>query len=201
MLKYCGHLFLFSLLFCVIIWLSSCAPKYQIEPPGLTFSHVRPIQLNISQIQVTNTYVPPLKKPQVEHLMPTPLYIALERLATKMFTVGQVNDGYVLNIVIEKASVQHKKLPEPKSIFMKWGSYPDDQYDFDVRIGYILKDIAGHTLSDGYVQVTGEKTLQSDISPVGRDMVFVKMAEHVGMLLERETRKLFQQKFPQIYLN
>lgn len=199
-MKYCGHLFLFTLMFWVIIWMSSCAPTYRTVAPKLTFSHIRPIQLHSVSFQRSDIYVPSLAAPQVEHQMPTPLYTALDDLLGQMFISDAVGH-YTLFITLENASVRHTKLPEPESIFYKFGSYPEDQYDFNIRVGYVLKDQASVVLADGYVEVKGRKTLKSDISPTGRDMAFIHMTEHIAGLLEKETRQLFQKKFPQIYQN
>lgn len=49
--------------------------------PDLTFTRQRPIRLDVSTLQVVDSYQPPARRPNVEHLFPVPPALAAERWA------------------------------------------------------------------------------------------------------------------------
>ena len=49
--------------------------------PELTFAHLTPIKLNVAKINVEVQYKPTLRKPNVEHLFPTPPAEAIKQWA------------------------------------------------------------------------------------------------------------------------
>jgi hypothetical protein len=63
------------------VMLAACAESPPPELPDLTFTHLRPIRFDVSTVQVVESYRPPARKPNVEHLFPVPPALAAERWA------------------------------------------------------------------------------------------------------------------------
>lgn len=61
--------------------LAGCARKPPPDLPDLTFTRLRPIRLDAATLQIIDSYRPPARRPNVEHLFPVPPALAAERWA------------------------------------------------------------------------------------------------------------------------
>ena len=78
--------------------------------PELTFAHLTPIKLNVAKINVEVQYKPTLRKPNVEHLFPTPPAEAIKQWAKdRLLPVGDFGEA---KLIIIEASAIEKKLSQ-----------------------------------------------------------------------------------------
>lgn len=113
--------------------------------PDLTFDHIVPVQLTVSDIAVQNNYDPARDEKDVSSNFPTPPDILLRRYADKKFSIAQLaqNDGRIFTFIIEDASI-HETLIEPDNKLLKWVRMGGkNRYDVAIKLRMFTTDIAG----------------------------------------------------------
>ena len=117
---------------CVIaVGCSSTTPESK-PMPSLTFEHVKPLSLNVANVEIVNEYSTQEKQNDFSSSFPTPPDIALRRYAdNKLKAAG---DADTLKFVIEGANVK-RSLVLPAGKFTSWmGINKKDLYEVDLRI-------------------------------------------------------------------
>jgi hypothetical protein len=61
--------------------LAACRERPPPDVPDLTFRHLAPIRFDVLTLEVVDSYRPPARRPNVEHLFPLPPALAAERWA------------------------------------------------------------------------------------------------------------------------
>ena len=82
----------FSAILIVMLALTACETPGPPGYPDITFSHLKPIKLDIGAVDYTQAYVPPAKLPNVDHLFPQRLTVVAKRWASeRIAAVGPIS--------------------------------------------------------------------------------------------------------------
>ena len=122
-----------SIIFILVLslFVISCETTLQEQKlPDLTFSHLKPIKLNVAKIIVEVRYKPTLREPNVEHLFPTPPAEALKQWAKdRLLPVGVFGEA---KLIIIDASAVEKQLPQKEGLAAAFTRQQSQRYDATV---------------------------------------------------------------------
>ena len=175
----------FSLIASVLV-LSACVTT-PAPMPEMTFSHLTPIALAVSRIEVTSTYTSPMKVPHVEHSAPMAPEKALRLWAARRLTA--VGGAGVARLVIENASLTDVRLKTQKGLK---GAFTTDQSDrFEGSVKAELRIYQGGAAAAGYVvaEATHSRTLAEDASVTERRRVQFELVEALMADFDKEMEK------------
>ena len=130
--------FLYCFVLCVGFVLSGCsisAPKANVAP--LTYDSIKPVNLNIADIVITDAYQPPLVAPYVEHTLINPPYRAAYNLMQNSFSAkGSDNEAH---FTIKKASIVSEQTDDNISSFRFWQNQSARLYTAQIIVDIELK--------------------------------------------------------------
>ena len=167
----------------LVLGLAACeTPVQEQSLPELTFAHLKPIKLNVATIEVVSNYKQPLKRPNVEHLFPTPPLKAVRRWAgDRLKAVGKSGTA---KLIIRKASAVETPLEMKKGLkaaFTKQQSY---RYDLDLEATLELPGGGRAT-----ARATRFTTVREDASINERNRIWLDLTENLIRDFDREMKK------------
>ncbi len=156
--------------------LAACntAPPQQ-SFPEVTYKHLAPIRLDVKSIEVVQTYSPPFKAPNVEHLFPLSPGAAAERWARdRIQAVGK--DGRA-RFVVRQAGVIEEKLAKSGGLTGLVKTEQTQRYVADLAVELVVQDDLGQR--DGNVQARAQlsRTVAEDVTLNGLEQVWFEMTE------------------------
>lgn len=183
---YASILAAFALLLMTACTTTPPAPAY----PEITFQHLLPLNLAVSEIRIVNEYQPPLKSPNVEHEFPVSLDGSLRSWVRDR--LRRAGGTAVATVTIRDASaieVPLKKLKGLKGLVTKDQS---ERYDVRVMVDLKIQDISG---ASGFVtsEARRSRTVAEDISLNGRHKVYFELTEEVMQDFDAEMEKNIRQ--------
>tara|TARA_E500000331_G_scaffold236263_1_gene226553 strand:+ start:1816 stop:2403 length:588 start_codon:yes stop_codon:yes gene_type:complete len=121
------------LLIVSVLALAGCeTPVNQLSFPEQTFQHLPPISLDVREIDIVHRFEPPLKAPHIEHEMPVPPHIAVERwIVDRLRATGTSGRAVV---TIRDASVVEARLRRLGGIKGTFTTEQSERYDAKVEI-------------------------------------------------------------------
>ncbi len=121
------------LLIVSVLALAGCeTPVNQLSFPEQTFQHLPPISLDVREIDIVHRFEPPLKAPHIEHEMPVPPHIAVERwIVDRLRATGTSGRAVV---TIRDASVVEARLKRLGGIKGTFTTEQSERYDAKVEI-------------------------------------------------------------------
>lgn len=166
---------------------SACAttpppPAY----PEITFQHLLPLNLAVSEIKVVSEYRPPLKAPNVEHEFPVSLDGALRNwVRDRLKTAG---GNAFATVTIRDASAVEVPLKKQKGLKGLVTKDQSERYDVRVTVDLKIEDISG---SSGFVtsEAHRSRTVPEDISLNDRHKVYFELTEEVMHDFDAEMEK------------
>lgn len=168
--------FLCCLLACVLGACSS-STKYSGKPvPEMTFAHVSPLYLDISDVEIENQYDPDRDPDDVSSSFPTPPDIALKRYAdTRLKASGAGED--TLKFVIEDARVMHNYI-EPEGGFSYWTKTGGkDHYNVKMRLKIFKQEADGDDSTQSILKLERAISIPDTYSLSEREMEQLKFLE------------------------
>ena len=159
--------------------------------PEITYKHRPPIRFDVREVVVQRDYTPPLKAPNVDHLMPNPpVVLAITWAQDRLAAAG--GSGRLLFRIVD-ASVVETELHHDSNLQDLFTVSQSERYDAHLAIEVELVDDNGFTRAS----VTGEAdrsiTLPEDSSLHEREKVWFKLAETVMNDLDAELEKTLHQ--------
>jgi len=147
------------LTFTFILLLTACAQDGSYSGPMRTpnYSQYGITRLNVNQIQIVNSYIPPYHDPNVEHTLYLPPYVALRDWAQNRFqSVGNMG---VAKIEILDASIVRSGLPVKDDFMSFFNDQVSTQYRMQVKVRITI--ISPRFDNQPYAEVTVNKMLQT----------------------------------------
>lgn len=174
--------------------LSACeATLPQQKLPELTFSHLKPIKLNVSALTIENKYISPVVRPNVEGLFPTPPAKAMKNWARRRISpTGEANGNQAV-FIIDQASVIEKVLQKDTSLSGAFTKQQSQQYDLKASARLIIKDAAGNQLASVAVKSSRYTTVREDVSIYEREIIWLDITEQLMQDFDRDMIKSIQQ--------
>jgi hypothetical protein len=180
------HRFMFAAL--AMALLASCGtPPPTPVFPELTYTHLPPIRLMVSRVDIIDQYVPPTEAPHVGHLFPTPPLTAARRWAQDRLAAA--GNRYTARYVIKEASATETPLERTRGLK---GAFTTDQTErYDVAIEVLLEIADSRGFSQGYVtaRATRARTSAEDITPNARRKLWFDLTEAVMKDLNGELER------------
>jgi len=154
--------------------LAACETQIAVQKfPELTFTHQAPIALDVANVEVVARYQPPMKAPNVDHLVPTPPIKALRRWATdRLKPVGRSGTA---QLVVHAASVVETALEKKTGFQATFTKQQAQRYDFLVEVSLEVAD--GRRRGRAEARVTRFITVREDASLNERDRIWFKEVE------------------------
>jgi hypothetical protein len=159
-----------------VLLLAACAtpdptPKY----PELTFIQKPKIRLDVARIEVINEHQMPVKRPNVEHLMPVAPCPAAERWARDVLVpVGRTG---VAVFVISDAAVTETKLKKTEGLKGAFTTDQAERYDGRLAARIDLRDAFDRVVASAEAVTTKSQTVPENISPNDRAKTWYGMTE------------------------
>lgn len=164
------------------------------SPAGIGFGNKPPLRLNVAQINVAQSYQPPMKLPNVDHLMPTPPLMAVNQWVGQRFVAAGAQG--TLEITIDDASV--KETPLQKSDGFK-GFFTDDQearYDAHIKVTIRLYDgVNTIAVNEAAAEVSRWRTINEKATVAQREAMFNSMLQEMMLQLDAEADARVRQYF------
>lgn len=167
---------------------SACnVPPPQTEFPEITYKHRPAIRFDVGEVVVERQYVPPLDKPNVDHLMPNPpVLLALRWAQDRLVAEGQA-DKLVFRVV--DASVVETALEGESGLQGVLTVSQSERFNARLAVEVELVEDDGFTRSIVKAEAERSVTLAEDASLREREQAWFKLAEMVMNDLDVELEK------------
>ncbi len=162
-------------------------PAPSLEEPQLSYAHLGLIRLDVAKIDIVDEYLPPLRKPNVDHQFPISPAAALQQWAKdRLNAAGRERTA---RFIIRDAAVREVPLERKKGLR---GLFTTDQSErYDGRVNVVLEIRSERGFRDAFVEAIAEqsRTVSEDVSLVERDRIFLKMTEELVAAMNAEIEK------------
>ncbi len=171
---------------------SACnVPPPQIDFPEITYKHRPAIHFDVAEVVVERVYVPPLDKPNVDHLMPNPpVVLALRWAQDRLVADGQA-DRLVFRII--DASVVEIELHSDSGLQDMFTVSQSERYNARLAVEVELLEDGGFSRSIVKAEAERSVTMPEDATLHERDQVWFKLSEMVMNDLDAELEKSLYQ--------
>lgn len=172
--------------------LGSCrTPPSEVRFPEITFGHQAPFTLTASRIDVDSRYQPPMRAPNIEHLVPVPPERALRRWAQdRLRTGGQPG---TVRFTITEASVTEYPLAVTGGVR---GAFTKDQaaeFTATVEASVEVLDGRGFRLAFATARVNRLKSIREDTTLNDRERALFSLVDDVMKDFDREIERNIRQ--------
>ena len=151
--------------------------------PDITFAHLPAIALDVAEIRIVKVYVPPLKRPHVDHEFPVPPLRAAERwVKDRLKAVGQ--DG-VATVTIHDAGVTESRLGRMGGIKGTFTTEQSERYDAAVEVAIEVRGGKGLRVASATARTERNRTVPEDISLADREKVWFALTENLMREFDR----------------
>ncbi len=143
--------------------------------PELSYAHFGAIRLDVQRIEVVRAYVPPAKKPNVEHLFPVSPLAAAERwISDRLRAAGRTG---VARATISRASVVEVPLERTTGVRGVFTKDQSERYDGQIEITITIFGGDGREKANVRSRAERSRTVAEDASPIDRERVWFEMTE------------------------
>jgi hypothetical protein len=158
------------------------------DTPEVTYRHLPKLTFNVARIEIEQTYRPPLRPPNVEHLFPE----SPGELAQRWAEDRLVADGTsgTLRYRVRQASVIETQLETKEDLGGVFTVEQSERYDARLVVLVVLLDAYGVERAHASVQADRWITVAEDTTVVERERIWFQMAEKLvnDMGVELEAR-------------
>lgn len=162
----------------LVVLLAACTTPLPPAPKlELTYSHLDPIPLAVGRIEIVEDYVPPLREPNVDHLIPVSPTAAARRWAEDRLRSkgGERRAQFVIN----RAEVIETKLPVERGVR---GAVTVDQaarYDATLAVTLEIRDDRGFRVAFASAEASRSATISENLTLRERDLFMFKLVEEL----------------------
>ena len=182
------------------VTVAACTMNVPERPrPQFAYTQYPPTVLNVAEINVVEAYAPPMRLPNVEHLMPEPLTQSVATWARNRFRAGGA-DG-VVTITVSDASVTAKDLSRTQGVKGWFTVDQAERFDARVLVEMQVDGVALGSTGSGTVRVERGQTVAENASVQDRDRVWTRMSESILLDLDAGTQQMLQNRLPFLLQN
>lgn len=171
------------------------SPPASAQKPKLTYDYMTPLQLDVVEVQVIESYRPPFRAPNVDHLFPNQPRKALkEMFRNRLAPAGSTN---TMRVFIEEASVVEEPVDEIVSgvqgIFTR---ETDLRYRATVRIN--IEILSPDGIRIGGIPLRGERTHEAleGLTVNQREKLWLSMTEKLVQDINRAMTETLKTQMP-----
>ena len=159
--------------------------------PEITFSHLTPISLGVSDVDYVQDYVPPGKPPNVEHLFPVrPTVVARRWAADRLLPVGSHDIAHVLLV---NAADTETPLETTGGIQGAFTTEQAARYDATIEMRVEIVNSLGETVGTASAVAKRSQTVPEGLTLVERDQIWFELTERVMRELDVELTATIKQ--------
>jgi hypothetical protein len=142
---------------------------------NITFQHLAPIRLDVSEVRVVSEFRSTLKSPNVEHEMPVKIDATVRQWVKDRIEVTGNQNAFAV-VTIKDASVIESKLTKQTGLTGIFTNDQSEQYSFRVAVEMSVQEVNG---AKGLVtaEATREKTIPEDSTLNVRDSMYFDQTE------------------------
>lgn len=172
----------------IVVILAGCAKAPPVPTyPEITFQHLNPIMLNVSEIKIVNEFRPTLKAPNVEHELPVKIDQSVRNwVRDRLQAAG--NSGAVATVTIKDASAVEERLEKQGGIKGVVTTSQSELYKFHVLVEVKVSEISG---ASGFVtaEATRTKSVPEGITLNQREQTFYTQVDALMQGFDVEMEK------------
>lgn len=155
------------------------APTY----PEIRFSGKPPILLDVARVDIVETYRPPLKAPNVEHLFPVrPSHAARQWARDRLRAGGTTGRA---EAVIRDASATETALKRTEGVRGVFTADQAERYDAAITISVHVLDSFGKELAHASATSRYSRTVAEDVTLNERERVWHRMTTAMMQALDK----------------
>ncbi|ACI99853.1 hypothetical protein [Rhodospirillum centenum] len=152
--------------------------------PGLSFAEKGAITLDVAEIEVVNEYVPPLKEPNVEHLLPvTPADTVRLWVQDRLKAGGGSGRA---RVVIRDASVVEAELERTTGIRGWFTKDQSERYEGKLAVEVLVERPAQGFSGAASVAVARSTTVAEDVSLAEREKAMLDLVRAMAADLDAQ---------------
>ncbi len=186
--RYSRHLLFLVCVLGIGLGVAACESDVRVQKlPELTFTHLGSIKLNVSRLETALRYKAPLKKPNVEHLMPVQPATAMQRWAKDRLI--KTGPSGVARFTIHEASVIEEKLRMDSSFTGVFTKQQSERYTGRVEASLEVFDARGKRLGFASANAVRSKTVREDATLNDREKLWFDLVEELMKEFDREMVK------------
>lgn len=155
--------------------------------PEITFQHLNPIMLNVSEIKIVNEFRPPLKAPHVEHELPVKIDQSVRNWVRDRLRASG-NSGAVATVTIKDASAVEELLEKQGGLKGVVTNSQSELYKFHVLVELKVSEVSG---ASGFVtaEATRSKSVPEGITLNQREQTYYTQVEALMQGFDVEMEK------------
>ena len=155
--------------------------------PEVSFRHLPKLKLDVAAIDVRQTYVPPLKAPNVEHQFPlTPSDAARRWIDDRLAAAG--SNG-VATVIIQDASAIEEKLRTQGGIRGAFTTEQSERYVARMTVRLEVSNAGGLGTGFAAASAARSRTVPEDATLNERDKTFFELTEGLVQDFDRAMEK------------
>jgi hypothetical protein len=172
--------------------LGACeTPAPEQKLPGIGFTHLEALRLNVADIEVVSEFKAPLRSPNVDHLFPTTPEAALRQWAADRLQPAGKGDTARFRII--DASAIETRLKRDTGLKGTFTKEQSERYEVGVEGSVEILDSRGFRRGFASARASRTRTVPEDITLNDREKVWFEMTEAVmndfNAELERNIRQ------------
>ncbi|MBM3511031.1 MAG: hypothetical protein FJX61_12995 [Alphaproteobacteria bacterium] len=161
--------------------------------PELTYAHLGPIRLDVARIEIVDDYLPPLRRPNVEHEFPIPPADAARRWVNdRLQAAGRQRTA---RFFIRTAAVVETKLDRRGGLAGAFTTDQSERYNATLEVALEIRSESGQR--EAYVEARSEntRTVSEKASINDRERVYFEMTEFLMKAVNAELEAQINQHF------
>lgn len=163
--------------FIALLFVSSCTTSASFKSVNLNFENVSPLRFNISDFQIINEYIMPMKSPNIEHIFSkTPSRVLEDFINHKFANRGNNKKA---KIIIKEASIIENKILNKNilnSIFMN-----ENKTIYSGKLSVKIEFLSERGFVESYsnFQSLHEKTITGSLTLNNLQQVYLELLEEL----------------------
>ena len=172
----------------VFLVLAACETPLPPRPRAeLSYAHLAALKMNVATVEVASDFTAPLKKPNVEHLLPITPEAAMKRWAGDRLRTG--GGTGVARFTVRDASVVETPLAVKKGIVGAFTREQAERYTATVEGTLRIIDDRGFQRGTATARVSLSRTVAEDASLNEREMAWFRLVEDLMKSFDAEMER------------
>lgn len=156
--------------------------------PEISFAHLRPIQLDVGQLEIVSEFASPGRSPNIEHLMPVSPEAAAQRWAQdRLRPMGRTG---LARVVIRDAKVVEVPLAIDKGLTGSFKKEQETRYDASLDVAVQILDARQMVIGETMARATRSRTVAEGITLNQRDRILYDISEGLAKDIDEQMNQL-----------
>lgn len=179
----------FKPLFIALIAFAAVACETAPSPklPELTFTHLPPLTLAVSDIEVQYSFKPAMKEPYVDHIFPVPPQKALRQWATDRLKSRGGSER--ARFIVVDGSIKEDKFATNQSFTAHFKKEQSERYEATVEAVLEFVDASGMVKGSASARASRSTTVREDVSLNDREKIKFELVEKLMADFNAEMEK------------